>query len=74
MQAWNSGTPIQPWLYADAGKYVVADDYFWLAAVERGCPPSFAAQVIAEPLSDGLTQKVGPLATSQVKQLLGMKP
>jgi hypothetical protein len=72
MRAWNEGHSTQPWLYVDQGAYVVADDYFWIAAVEQGKPSSFAAQVLGEPLEAGLMQKVGPLPAEQVKQMLGL--
>ena len=44
-QAWQSGDAAQPWLYVRDGAYIVADDYLWLALVERGnrrpLPPRF---------------------------------
>ena len=56
--AWQDGKPVQPWLYVSGEDYVVADDYFWLALIEKYGVESFAAQVIGEPLPDGLVQKV----------------
>jgi hypothetical protein len=72
MSAWNAGDSIQPWLYAEDGRYVVSDDYFWIAAVERGRPDSFAAQLLGAPLAQGIVEKVGPLPMAQVRQMLGL--
>ena len=69
--AWNAGRPAQPWLYVRDGAYIVADDYFWLALVEQGRPPTFAAQVLGEPLSEGLVQKVA-LDQATVRRMLGL--
>ena len=69
--AWQTGKVTQPWLYAANGHYVVADDYFWLALIERGNPQSFSAQILGEPLSKGLINKVGPLGAEFVKRTFG---
>jgi hypothetical protein len=71
MRAWQLGQPAQPWLYVRDNAYIVADDYFWMAMVERGRPITIAAQVIGEPHEDGLIQKVGPLSVADVKALFG---
>jgi len=71
MRDWNAGCPFQPWLYVDSENYIVADDYFWIAAIERGKPSSFAAQVLGEPLARGLIQKVGPFPRSDIQRMLG---
>ena len=68
---WQAGKPTQPWLYAKGDEYIVADDYFWLALVEKGRPPTFSAQILGEPLSAGLIQKVGPLGPDFVKRSFG---
>lgn len=70
-KVWQSGQPNQPWLYAQDGAYVVADDYFWLALIEKGKPDTFAAQVLGEPLDDGLLQKVGPLGPEFIHDRFG---
>ncbi len=69
--AWQTGKVTQPWLYAANGHYVVADDYFWLALIERGNPQTFSAQILGEPLSAGLVNKVGPLGADFVKSVFG---
>ena len=69
--AWQTGKVTQPWLYAANGHYVVADDYFWLALIERGNPQTFSAQILGEPLSKGLINKVGPLGAEFVKRTFG---
>jgi hypothetical protein len=71
MQAWRQGQHTQPWLYVKSDKYIIADDYFWLAMVEMGQPETFAAQVIGEPLANGLLQKVGPLGAEFVQARFG---
>ena len=69
---WQMGNPVQPWLYVWNGEYVVADDYFWLALIEKGRPGSVAAQVLGNPLEVGLLQKLGPLPVERVRELLGV--
>ncbi len=69
---WQQGNPVQPWLYVWDGEYMVADDYFWLALIERGRPESVAAQVLGNPLECGLLQKEGPVPVERVKEMLGM--
>lgn len=69
---WQLGKPAQPWLYVRSDGYIVADDYFWLALVEKGRPSSFSAQVLGEPLNKGLVQKVGPLGSDFVKRAFGL--
>ena len=71
LQEWQVGKSAQPWLYVEDHKYVVADDYFWLALIEKGKPPTVAAQIFGEPLNDGLLRKVGPLGPDFVKHSLG---
>jgi hypothetical protein len=71
MRAWQQGQAAQPWLYVKNDQYIVADDYFWLALIEKGRPPSFAAQILGEPLPIGLLQKVGPLSATYVQELFG---
>lgn len=68
---WNSGKRTQPWLYVWDDEYTVADDYFWIALIERGKPKTVAAQVLGEPLETGLVQKVGPLEVDDIKRMLG---
>ncbi len=70
-EMWNTGQPVQPWLYVRDDSYVVADDYFWLALMEQGRPPTFAAKVLGEPLEEGLVQKVA-LDAATVRRLLGV--
>lgn len=73
MQGWDTGRPIQPWLYVEKGAYVCADDYFFVALLERGHPSTFAAQILGRPLEDGLVQEVGPLPLAQVRVMLGIQ-
>jgi hypothetical protein len=68
---WQNDQPAQPWLYAKDGNYVVADDYFWLALIEQGKPNTFAAQVLGEPLPEGLLQKAGPLGPQFIHERFG---
>ena len=69
--AWQTGDRPQPWLYVWDDAYAVADNYFWIALVERGKPKSVAAQMLGEPLHVGLKHKVGPLPPHQVRTVLG---
>ena len=71
-RGWNAGQAVQPWLYVHGSDYIVADDYFWLALIEKFGVESFAAQCIGEPVTKGLVQKVGPLQRSQILNLLGL--
>lgn len=68
---WQAGKAAQPWLYAKGDEYIVADDYFRMALVEKGRPSTFAAQILGEPLAAGLIQKVGPLDSDFVKRSFG---
>lgn len=68
---WQNGQPTQPWLYAKDGSYVVADDYFWIALIEQGKPDTFAAQILGEPLPEGLLQKAGPLGPQFIHDRFG---
>ena len=70
--AWQSEEPTQPWLYVWDGAYAVADDYFWLALIEKGKPETIAAQVLGEPLQAGLQQKTGPIPPDRVRAMLGI--
>jgi len=71
-EAWQNDQCAQPWLYVWDGEYTIADDYFWLALVERGKPRTVAAQVLGEPLVVGLLDKVGPLAIETIEKMLGI--
>lgn len=71
-KAWNEGNAVQPWLYVDHDTYVVSDDYFAIALIESGKPSSFAAQVLGQPLPNGLIEKVGPLSPAEVNRMLGL--
>ena len=70
-QRWQEGFSISPWLYARDKHYVVADDYFWLALIEKYGPEQVSAQVFGDPLSLGLVQKVGPLSKETIEDILG---
>lgn len=72
MQGWNTGRPVQPWLYVEKDVYVCPDDYFFVALLELGRPPTFGAQVLGQPLRKGLMQEVGPLPLAQVRTMLGI--
>ena len=72
LRQWQEGHPIQPWLYVRDGRYVVADDYHWLALIEDGHPESFAAQILGEPLQVGLVSKIGPLSQTDVRAMMGL--
>lgn len=71
-EAWQDDQCAQPWLYVWNGEYTVADDYFWLALIERGKPRTVAAQVLGEPLEAGLLEKVGPLSIETIEKMLGI--
>ena len=71
-EAWQSDQGTQPWLCVWDGEYTVADDYFWLALIERGKPRTVAAQVLGEPLEVGLREKVGPLSIETIEKMLGI--
>jgi hypothetical protein len=73
MQGWNTGRPLQPWLYVEKGIYICSDDYFFIALLEIGRPSTFAAQILGKPLRQGLIQKTGPLPLDQVKAMLGIE-
>ena len=68
---WQNCQPAQPWLYAKNGSYVVADDYFWIALIEQGKPDTIAAQILGEPLPEGLLQKAGPLGPQFIHDRFG---
>ena len=71
-EAWQNDQCPQPWLYVWDGEYTIADDYFWLALVERGTPRTVAAQVLGEPLAVGLIERVGPLSIGTIEKMLGI--
>ncbi|MGQ0564494.1 MAG: hypothetical protein ACT4OK_05415 [Gemmobacter sp.] len=73
-EAWKAGNPVRPWLYVSGGEYIIADDYHWLALIEKYEVESFSAQVLGEPLTEGLLDKVGPLPIARVRSLLGIEP
>jgi hypothetical protein len=70
-KGWLTGRHPQPWLYVKDGCYIVGDDYFWLAFMERTQPKTFAAQILGEPLPEGLVQKVGPLGAEFMQRIFG---
>lgn len=71
-KAWQADQCAQPWLYVWDGEYTVADDYFWIALIERGKPRTVAAQVLGDPLEAGLLDKVGPLSIETIEKMLGI--
>lgn len=72
MQDWKNGRPIQPWLYIRDDQYICADDYFFMAILERGQPPSFAAQILGRPLRQGLLQETAPIPVPQLRSMFGL--
>jgi hypothetical protein len=71
MAAWNSGASSQPWVYPRGRHYVISDDYFTLAAIERGRPEAIGAQVLGWATGPDILQKTGPLSATHVRRLLG---
>lgn len=70
-KAWQSGKRRQPWLSVWDRECTVADDYFWIALIEKGKPKTVATQVLNEPLDHEPVEKVGPLETETIKKMLG---
>lgn len=72
IREWNAGRPAQPWVYPRGDMFVVADDYFALAAIRHGRPETVACQCLGEPNPAIVHQCVGPIPVADVRRMLGL--
>jgi hypothetical protein len=53
IKRWRAGDFVRMWVYPKGGLFVVSDDYFTLAAAERGQPDFCRCWVLSEIRNDG---------------------
>jgi hypothetical protein len=72
MANWQSGKPVQPWVYPRGDVFVVADDYLALAAIKAGRPETVACQCLGEPNAELVYSATGPLPLAWVRGALNI--
>ena len=73
MQQWQAGEFSKMWVYPRGDQFVVADDYFTLAAAERGQPDLVPCWVLGTIQNKSAEQVQGPIDQGAVAKILGMK-
>lgn len=72
MDEWRQGGFLPIWVYPKGDLFVASDDYFTLAAAERGEPDFLPCWVLGRP-SDTIAKDVqGPITPEGVRKMLGL--
>lgn len=73
MKRWRAGNFVHMWVYAKGDLFIVSDDYFTLAAAERGQPDLCPCWVMGEIRNDGKAKQVqGPIDKTSVRRMQGL--
>lgn len=70
---WAMGKPPQPWVYPRGDMFVVADDYYALAAIRQADAGTVACQCLGEPDPALVYDRVGPIPLTDVRDMLGVR-
>ena len=71
MEKWRAGEFSNMWVYPNGDKFVVADNYFTLAAAERGQPDLVPCWVLGTVRNESAEQVKGPMEQGAVAKMLG---
>lgn len=73
MADWRTGSLHPLWVYPRGDLFICADDYFTLAAAERGQPDCLPCWVLGHP-DETIAQDVqGPIAPAAINRMLGIQ-
>jgi hypothetical protein len=73
MKRWREGDFVRMWVYRKGDLFIVSDDYFTLAAAERGRPDFCPCWVLGEVKNDGKVEQVqGPISQVGLCEMLGL--
>jgi hypothetical protein len=71
-EQWHADTPPRMWVYRRGDVFMVSDDYFTLAAAERGQPDLVPCWILG-PVSEADLQDLrGPVQPHALRKLLGV--
>ena len=72
MERWRAGDFNKIWVYPKGDLFIASDDYFTLAAAEKGQPDLLPCWVLGE-LKTGIAEQVqGPMDQSAIAKMLGL--
>ena len=72
MKEWREGKTVNMWVYPHGAMFVVSDDYFTLAAAERGNPDLVPCWVLGEVKNKSAELVQGPMEQKSIAQMLGI--
>lgn len=72
MNDWRSGNFQKVWVYPSGDSFIVSDDYFTLAAAERGQPDFLPCWILGRPPEGTVQNLQGPISSTEVRKLLGV--
>lgn len=72
MARWRAGDVARMCVYPKGDTFIVADDYFTLAAIEQGQPDRVPCWVLGEPGPDAAHNIQGPLDQLKMRRLFGV--
>jgi hypothetical protein len=72
MQDWRNGKFQNVWVYPKGELFVASDDYFTLAAAERGQPDFLPCWVLGAPAPGSAKDVQGPVAQKKLRALFGL--
>jgi hypothetical protein len=71
MEAWQAGHFAHSWVYPRGDHFILADDYITYAAAKKGKPDFLPCWILGLPTATGVKDVQGPIATEDVRSLLG---
>lgn len=72
MAQWRAGQVARMWVYPKGQLFIVSDDYFTLAAGEKGEPDYMPCWVLGA-VPDGAAKNVqGPIDQKEIRKMLGL--
>jgi hypothetical protein len=72
MDDWRQGKFAKVWVYPKGDLFVLSDDYFTLAAAERGKADFLPCRVLGRPSETVAKDIQGPIAPEGLRKMLGM--
>jgi hypothetical protein len=73
MQDWRKGIFQKVWTYPRGELFVSSDDYFTLAAAERGQPDFLPCWILGRPAPGSAKDVQGPMAQDRLRSIVGLK-
>jgi hypothetical protein len=73
MDQWRAGNFGRMWVYPKGKLFIVSDDYFTLAAAEKGQPDFVPCWVLGPVDAEGAADIQGPIKQDSLRKMMGVE-